>query len=199
MNDDDVKKSMLKWVIPSIKNSTVKNSSKESPYEFNFRIEKAREQLNLSEKNILDEKYLIKCVNEFLGSLNMREILTPQVNLKGPKEGIRRISYSDIRKKWGNKKDEIVWIKLSVKKNNERIVSVIGTSEDIFFTGNAKSKTSSGKINQELGLDWFEKYVYIFPLLGMPTELNRSDVESGIGNYLISKGIPILDFYSHNY
>lgn len=29
--------------------------------------------------------------------------------------------------------------------------------------------------------------------------LNRSDIESGIGNYLISQGIPILDYYSHNY
>ena len=79
------------------------------------------------------------------------------------------------------------------------MISVIGTSEDIFFTKNTKDKSSSGKINEKLKLEWVEDYVYIFPLLNIPEGLYRSDIESGIGNYLIDKGFPILDYYSHNY
>lgn len=41
-----------------------------------------------------------------------------------------------------------------------------------------------------------EAYVLIFPLVNIPDGLDRSDIESGIGNYLISKNVPILDFYS---
>lgn len=32
-----------------------------------------------------------------------------------------------------------------------------------------------------------------------PEGLQRGDIERGVGNYLISKNVPILDFYSHNY
>ena len=29
--------------------------------------------------------------------------------------------------------------------------------------------------------------------------MRPSDIESGIGNYLIDNDVPILDYYSHNY
>lgn len=54
-------------------------------------------------------------------------------------------------------------------------------------------------IDHLLGESWDESYVFIFPLYNIPEELNRSDIESGIGNYLIANNIPIIDFYSHNY
>ena len=71
-----------------------------------------------------------------------------------------------------------------------------------FFTDYDKNYTTAGRINKSLGLEWDDSEVLIFPL-NIPSKiqgvLNRSDIESGIGNYLISKGVPILDFYSHNY
>ena len=63
----------------------------------------------------------------------------------------------------------------------------------------ASYDTTSGKIISHLGESWDESYVFIFPLYNIPEELNRSDIESGIGNYLIANNIPIIDFYSHNY
>lgn len=64
----------------------------------------------------------------------------------------------------------------------------------------AKNNTTAGLINQYLNLEWDDSEVLIFSLNDIrDRELNRSDIESGIGNYLISKGVPILDFYSHNY
>ncbi|WP_369813894.1 hypothetical protein, partial [Halolactibacillus sp. JCM 19043] len=58
---------------------------------------------------------------------------------------------------------------------------------------------TSGIIVHHLGKCWDESFVLLFPLKNIPGNLSRSDVERGIGNYLIDKGVPILDFYFHNY
>ncbi len=183
----------MKWIFPSIKNRSVDLEDKL----FNFRLEKAREQYIQACESELDEKDLVDCVNEFLGQLGMKKITNPKIVLKNTES--HRISYSNIRSEYGNQKDDIVWIKLSVSESGIKMISVIGTSEDIFFTKNTKNKSSSGKINKKLKLEWVEDYVYIFPLVNIPEGLYRSDIESGIGNYLIDKGFPILDYYSHNY
>lgn len=39
----------------------------------------------------------------------------------------------------------------------------------------------------------------IFPLSSIPQKYPINKIERGIGNYLISKKVPIIDFYSHNY
>ena len=183
----------MKWIFPSIKNRSVDLEDKL----FNFRLKKAREQYIQACKSELDEKYLVDCVNEFLDQLGMKIITNPKIVLKNTES--HRISYSKIRSEYGNQKDDIVWIKLSVSESGIKMISVIGTSEDIFFTENTKNNSSSGKINKKLKLEWVEDYVYIFPLLNIPEGLYRSDIESGIGNYLIDKGFPILDYYSHNF
>ena len=51
----------------------------------------------------------------------------------------------------------------------------------------------------KLGKEWDESFVLIFPLKGIPDGYTRSDVETAIGNMLIEKDVPILDFYSHMY
>ena len=85
------------------------------------------------------------------------------------------------------------------KDTKENYISVIGTGCDITFSQWAKENTTAGRINQYLNKEWDDSFVLIFPLKQIPDKLNRSDIESGIGNYLIHKGVPILDFYSHNY
>lgn len=180
-------KEYLKWIMPSIKTRTVSDIEY-----FNFRIEKAKEQSKLSKVNREEIK---KHVNDFLVFvMDMEKIDTPCVDLK--KQESRRISYSAIKKKYKQKdKDDIIWIKFTT----DGFISVIGTGCDIYFTDYAKKNTTAGRILQSLNKEWDDSSVFIFPLINIPKGLNRSDIESGIGNYLISKGVPILDFYSHNY
>lgn len=134
---------------------------------------------------------IIKLVNEYLDSLHMLPIENPQ---KEPKDReLRRFDYAKYKKIYKLKdKRDIVWIKFT---KNKQHIGVIGTGCDINFNYN----TTSGKIISYLNETWYEKNVLIFPLINIPDGLNRSDIESGIGNYLISKNIPILDFYSHNF
>lgn len=58
---------------------------------------------------------------------------------------------------------------------------------------------SSGIIIHKLGKQWDESFVLIFPLKNIPQGYGRGDVERAVGNLLIEKGVPILDFYSHIY
>ena len=81
-----------------------------------------------------------------------------------------------------------------------REISVIGTGCDIYFTEKTKEETSAGKINIFLGQNWDETSVLVFPLKDLDkSKYSRSDIESGIGNYLIANDVPLLDYYSHNY
>lgn len=193
--DDNVKHEALKWIFPSIDNRSVNGNG------FCFRLEKAREQYELPAVSTENIKRL---VNEFLKSLNMEVIANPEYlprKVMDRAVGIRRINYSDIWNK--NKpeqaeKEDVVWIKfVEAKKEKDRYISVVGVGCDISFTDYTKNTTSSGKIIKELGLDWDDTEILIFPLKNIPEGLKRSDIESGIGNYLIDKGVPILDFYSH--
>lgn len=179
-------KECLKWIMPSIKNRTVSIDNLNE--NFNFRIEKAKEQYMLP---TFEKKDIVRYVKEFLSSIDIKLRVDPYVTPK--KREKRRINYSEINT--ANKED-IVWIKFT----NSKHISVIGTGCDISFTDYAKNNTTAGLINQYLNLEWDDSEVLIFSLNDIrDRELNRSDIESGIGNYLISKGVPILDFYSHNY
>lgn len=193
-SEENATKEYLKWIMPSIRHRTV---SKEKNC---FRIEKASEQLEIGKRkgitanaeSIREHKNeIVEYVNEFLTSvMSMDAIPDPFVEPKGREN--RRIKYCNINPE---NKENIVWIKFTTNG----LVSVIGTGCDIFFTDKTRQETSAGIINEVLGLEWDESVVLIFPLRNIPEGLNRSDIESGIGNYLIHKGVPILDFYSHNY
>ncbi|WP_017209979.1 hypothetical protein [Clostridium beijerinckii] len=178
-------KEYLKWIMPSIKNRTVSNDNLNG--KLNFRIEKAKEQYQLP---VVKREDIIKYVKDFLSSMDMEISFDPAIKPK--KREKRRIDYSKINKE---SKEDIVWIKFTT----ENYISVIGTGCDIYFSDYAKNNTTAGLINQSLGLEWDDREVLIFPLKNIKDGLYRSDIESGIGNYLISKGVPILDFYSHNY
>ena len=173
------------YIMPSIENRSLKTCPKED--EYNFRITKAKQQASMEPVN---RDTIVKYVNEFLAGLGMIEINHPHIK---PKEReTRRIDYCNINQE---SKEDIVWIKFTT----DNYISVIGTSCDISFSQYAMDNTTAGIINKVLDKRWDETDVLIFPLKKIPEHLNRSDIESGIGNYLISKGVPILDFYSHNY
>ena len=193
MNDEEY----LKWIMPSIKNRSISVS--------NFRFKKAEEQARMA---TLARKDIIKYVNEFLKKINMKTTqemsFNPEVLLEN---GSRKIKYAEIAKhnKLDDKRDR-VWMTLT----KGGYISVIGTGCDISFSTWAEDNTTAGLINKYLKsnppkehcsyeFEWDNSLVLIFPLKKIPGDLNRSDIESGIGNYLIYKKVPILDFYSHNY
>lgn len=153
-----------------------------------------------------DREKIISLVNEYLVALKIGEVKNPEVSVR---KGVdRRIKYSkiweNIKNSEGRNKRDIVWLKFT----RNGVVEVVGTSCDIFFD---EERSSTEKLMNELrerlndktdewykGLETDDKEVLIFPLRNIPNELGRADIESGIGNYLISKGVPILNYFSHN-
>jgi hypothetical protein len=85
----------------------------------------------------------------------------------------------------------IIWLKFTTQGH----LGVVAKSFDINFDYN----NTSGKLVELVGEEWDSSFVFIFPMT--PEILFKrtlSDMELGIGQYLISKNVPIIDFYSHN-
>ncbi|MEE0862454.1 MAG: hypothetical protein U0L79_05675 [Lachnospiraceae bacterium] len=101
--------------------------------------------------------------------------------------------YSSIQKKFGLKHTRnILWLKFTDSGH----LGVVAKGMDINFN----YSNTSGRLVDKVDMKWDKSFVIIFPL----TEIilngkNTGDIEKAVGNYLISKGIPIIDFYSHNY
>lgn len=73
---------------------------------------------------------------------------------------------------------------------------MVAKGMDINFDDNLPS----GKYVKAINDSWDTSFVFIFPLTDdIIGKLSTGDIERGIGNYLIAKGVPIIDFYSHNY
>lgn len=170
-----------------------------------LRVKMAKEQWNKFKKQKINnqndyKEMIITLVNEFLEriGIGINTEFNNDVEVKSGEERIKgRISYFAIKQKSGILcKEDIVWIKF----NKSGCISVVGVGCDIYFTQKAKVETSAGKINAFLKQEWDEESVLIFPLINLDKlSFNRSDIESGVGNYLIANEIPILDYYSHNY
>ena len=104
--------------------------------------------------------------------------------------------------KWDSKYDEIarvfdlkkpsdlVWLKFTKNKH----LGVVAKSFDI----NYSDSNSSGILVNEVKESWDDTYVYIFPLTSeILGNYSTGDLELAIGNYLIEKKVPIIDYYSH--
>lgn len=86
---------------------------------------------------------------------------------------------------------DIVWLKFT----NKGHLGVVAKSFDINF----EDQLSSGVLVNQVGEKWDDSFVFIFPLTAeILKKYTSDDIELAIGNYLISKRIPIIDFYSHN-
>ena len=167
------------------------------------RFDKAKEQAELKGKNIQE---IMDYTNEFLGLLGMNSAINPIIE----REAFENNLYKEIKEK-NNLKDErdIVWMKFT----KDGLLGVVATSNDINFqvpydlsdykekiTKNKWKYNTSGIIIHYLKKQWDESFVLIFPLQNISEKkLKRGDVERGIGNYLIKKEVPILDFFSHRY
>ena len=164
----------------------------------NVRFDRAEKQ---SKKPIVALDMIIKHVNDFLEELGMERVDSPKYMVLREK-----INYVEICAGLEDKRD-IVWLKFTTDK----YLGVVATSNDINFNipklkeeYSVKRKSrymynTSGIIIHHLNKEWDDSFVLVFPLKGMPPNYCRGDIERGIGNYLIEQGVPILDFYSHNY
>ena len=189
---------MMEYIMPSIGHRSINTKDDLRVKMAQIQLEKFKEQ-ELKKEN-KDKTAIIKLVNEFLEKIGIaiNEEFDNEVEVKKAEDKSRgRISYNNIKKQSGIiYKEDIVWIKF----NTNKCISVIGVGCDIYFTQKTKEETSAGKINTFLEQEWDEESVLVFPLIGLDKlSFNRSDIESGIGNYLIANDVPILDYYSHNY
>lgn len=107
------------------------------------------------------------------------------------------VNYQKIQETFDlNNINHLVWMKFAKGKGkmaDYRYLGVVAASNDVNFS---KYDTTSGKLVYGSGLEWDESFVLIYPLTGI-TDGMRKDIECGLGNYLIEKEIPIIDYYSH--
>lgn len=164
-----------------------------------FRFDKAREE---AEKDPAPVEQVIRYCNEFLSGIGVSPIANPVMH---PGE----INYSEIKKKYDLKDErDLIWVKLTI----DGYVGVVAQSNDINFdlppsadVYNDKDKSgywkynTSGIIIHQLGKRWDTSVVLVFPLGLKKISYSRHEIETAIGNYLTNKGVPILDYYSHNY
>lgn len=171
----------------------------------NPRTEKAGEQATLEPVSV---ESICSYVNDLLKSIGMKIIESPIV--KQP----CKIDYEKIHAEHGTTgKTDIVWMKFT----KDQYLGVVASGNDVNFDIPASASqydeversfkgnrggwkyTTSGILIHQLGKEWDTSFVLVFPLVDIPSGKNRRDIERAIGNYLIAKGVPILDFYSHNY
>ena len=103
------------------------------------------------------------------------------------------VKYDIIKKEFQLKyPSDIIWMKFTTNQH----LGVVAKSFDINFS----LDNTSGKLVKGIGEGWDSSFVFIFPLTGdILNKCSKDEIEIAIGNYLISKGVPIIDFYSHNY
>nr|DAP44686.1 MAG TPA: hypothetical protein [Caudoviricetes sp.] len=165
-----------------------------------------------AESKPVDKEIIIKYTLAYLNRVGIKTTKNPKY------ENPKYIDYDDIQQKFQlNDRRDLVWMKFT----KDGYLGVVAVSDDVNFdmpencsvydkkhiVYNAHKKrkeeewvhNSAGIIVHKLGKEWDDSFVLIFPLKGIPEGYTRLDVETAIGNMLIEKNIPILDFYSHMY
>ena len=170
------------------------------------RFIKAKQQYDL---DCVDKKIIIEETIKYLKSIGIE--LLADLKIEYTNKEIEEINYNDLVSNNGlSNKNDIVWMKFTKKKHH---LGVVATSADINFDfpmaledydkKDDKGKwlyNSSGILVHSVGDEWDKDIVLVFPLPGLIGKgMTRNDIETGIGNNLIDKGVPIIDYYSHNY
>lgn len=167
-----------KWITPNYKDKVIKDGC----LRFNVAKEEAK-------KKRVGINEIIAYVNEFLLAIDMDTVENPKIEFEGDFSEKLFELYKKVKDETGNK-GNIIWIKFTT----DGYLGVVATGADVNFN----MDNTSGRIIKHVGQKWDERFVLIFPLKKIPPNLTKQLIESGIGNYLISKNVPILDFYSHN-
>lgn len=163
------------------------------------RFKKARKEAH---KLPVEKAEVADCVNKLLHELGVPEVENPEMN---PAE----IDYQKIKAAYHLQDErDLIWIKLT----EDGFVGVVAQGADINFNFppdaeayNDKDKSqrwkynTSGIIVHSLGKCWDTSAVLVFPLRLDAVSYDRHQIETAVGNYLIDRGVPILDYYSHLY
>lgn len=120
-----------------------------------------------------------------------------------------KVDYEKIQKENSLKSQkDIVWLKFT---KDGYLGAVAGSSDINFKIPKYKSQynikkdngdweyNTSGIIVHKLEKEWDKSFVLLFPLNSIPEGYKWGGIKKAIGNLLIEKGVPILDFYSHLY
>ena len=173
------------------------------------RFNKAKEQ---SEIPPVDVETIIIYVNELLEKLDMSKMDNARFENPLP------INYGKLKEDYRmNSESDLIWMKFT----KDGYLGVVACSNDINFDipqkeedYNAKVKRlnnytkeyedawkhyTSGVLVHSVDKSWDESFVLIFPSINIPDGYSKKHIETAIGKYLIEKGVPIIDFYSHNY
>lgn len=186
------------------------------------RTEMARKQVTLQP---VQRDTVFKYINEFLNKLVDKSISllkSDSIVLEGKKEDIighgiwirdtfewepqspkwpylsKDEKYTIIQKRFNLKSQkDLVWLKFT----EDGYAGVVADSSDI----NYSYTNTAGRLLSVVKKTWDTSNLFIFPITSAMTMKNnkhkcitRKQIETGIGKYLIYKGVPIIDFYSHN-
>ena len=176
-------------------------------YEDDYRVKEAMKQ---AEMNPTNKEDVIRFTNEFLQLMGIKSVDNPEVKYPNAKLAYPDF-YQKIQKDYELKDTrDIIWMKFT----RDGYLGVVAVSNDInfdiptaFYQYNYKFKgredgwiyNTSGIIVHMLGKVWDESFVLVFPLCNKPDSFKRGDIERGVGNFLIDKGVPILDYYGHTF
>lgn len=170
-------------------------------------LEMIRESNGFSKKNIkidtikLESKEHIIIDNGIIIKDNNWKL--PQGHWEGNRyvDDFHDKKYDAIKDKFNLKRpSDILWFKFT----NEGHLAVVASSNDI----NWDEKSSSGVLVNEIKEKLDDSFVFVFPLTqemiitkdqlnSIYREYTCAEIELAVGNYLISKGVPIIDYYSH--
>ena len=177
-----IKPDLYKFVIPCGNDKSLDGEPKgKKPFRYYVAEEEKKGMVKLPSE-------VIRYVNEYLALIGMKPTCFKYEITKNQK---RKIPYCEIKEKYKTKdKKDLVWIKFTKRG----YVGAVCASNDVNF----RYDNTSGRIIAHVKQKWNESFVLLVPLSDIPLGLDRRTIESGIGNYLISKGVPILDYYSHN-
>lgn len=173
-----------------------------------IRYNEAKKQ---AERDAVDKETIINYTVNYLNKVGIR-------TTENPKYDPKCIDYEKIQREFDlADREDLVWMKFT----KDGYLGVVAVSADVNFdipkdsseydnkrvvynSYEQKNKeewihNSAGILIHKLGKKWDESIVLLFPLKNIPDGYSRGDVETAIGNMLIEKNVPILDFYSHMY
>ncbi len=165
------------------------------------RLAKAREQARLQPIPVEEVVDLIVMFLEGIG-IDTTPLEIPSTTIS------RGIDYKAIAAKHQlEDARDLVWIKIA----SNGTVGVVATSADLNLQlpshsseydartpNNGWQYNTAGIIVHSLGLSWLP-FAIVFPLPHIPEGYTRHEIEHAVGNYLIEKHVPLLDYYSHCY
>lgn len=170
------------------------------------RYKKAEEQFAMKTKT---QQEIFNYTKECLENLGLDTTRIVEVGDVKKRPPYNKSFYQELKTEFSlDDERDIIWMKFAANTGH---LGVVATSNDINFMVpddmcDYDKKTEAGKwvfnfsgiLIKYLGESWNEDYVFVFPLANMSKlSYTRHMIEKEVGDYLINKGVPILDFYSH--